>query len=70
MTSLLTISSLANLFQVSSSWLYKQVERNQIPFHRIGANIRFTEEDIEKIIKKFEVKPLILSKEGEAFNGT
>ena len=64
MSSLQTISSLSNQLKISTSWLYKQVEKRQIPFHKIGTSIRFTEEDISEILKKYEEKPLIPKSEG------
>jgi excisionase family DNA binding protein len=53
-----TISSLSKELNISTSWIYKQVESCLIPFHRFGNSIRFTADDVDEIIKSNEHKPL------------
>jgi excisionase family DNA binding protein len=53
-----TISTLSKELSISTSWLYKKVESRQIPFHKFGTHIRFSEEDVAEIIKNCECLPL------------
>jgi len=61
MSEVKTISSLAKELGISRSWLYKKVELCEIPCHRFGNVIRFTESDIIEIIKQGEQKPVTSS---------
>jgi excisionase family DNA binding protein len=61
MSQVKTISSLASDLGISRSWLYKKIEARELPCHRFGNVIRFTEEDIAEIIKQSEQKPITSS---------
>jgi excisionase family DNA binding protein len=64
MSAVRTVSSLSKELRISTSWLYKKVELCEIPFHRFGSIIRFTEEDVAEIIKQSEQKPVASSSKG------
>jgi len=61
MSEVRTVSSLSLELKISRSWLYKKVELDEIPFHRFGNAIRFTETDVVEIIKQSEKKPVASS---------
>lgn len=44
---LLTIEEVAELLQVSTDWLYRQVERKRIPAVKLGARVRFRPKEID-----------------------
>ena len=56
-----TVLSLSLELGISTSWLYKKVELDEIPFHKFGNAIRFTESDVIEIIKQGEHKPIAAS---------
>ena len=43
---LLKVNEVAEILQMSSSWVYKQVEAGLLPHVRLGANVRFRPEDV------------------------
>jgi len=47
---LFTIKEAAELLKIPASWLYERTRRNAIPCHRLGKYLRFTEEDLARII--------------------
>ncbi len=49
----LKISDLTAMLQLSSSMVYKMVERGEIPHFRIGTAIRFDSEEIREWLKTF-----------------
>jgi len=61
MSQVKTVSSLSKELGISSSWLYKKVEACELPCHRFGNVIRFTDEDVAEIIKQSEQKPVASS---------
>jgi len=61
MSQVKTVSSLSKELGISRSWLYKKVEACELPCHRFGNIIRFTDEDVAEIIKQSEQKPVTLS---------
>ncbi len=46
----LTVKEAAKIMQVCPSWLYKRVEKGQIPHRRIGRMIRFHRRDIDELM--------------------
>lgn len=49
----LKISDLTAMLQLSTSMVYKMVERGEIPHFRIGTAIRFDSEEIREWLKTF-----------------
>ena len=47
---LFTIQEAADVLRIPISWLYERTRRNAIPCRRLGKYVRFTEEDLAKII--------------------
>ncbi len=47
---LFTIREAAEALSIPISWLYERTRRNAIPCRRLGKYVRFTEEDLNKII--------------------
>jgi len=45
-TTLFTVKSLAKYLEVSEQWIYERVQFNEIPFIKIGKNLRFQKHDI------------------------
>jgi excisionase family DNA binding protein len=45
-----TIQDLAKMLNLSETWFYERTRRKEIPFHRFGKYIRFTESDLRDII--------------------
>ena len=48
---LYTISEMAELLNLSPNWFYERTRKDAIPFHKLGKHIRFTESDLETILK-------------------
>ena len=48
---LLTVREVAQQLQMSASWVYKAVARNEMPYLNIGASVRFDPRDVEAFIK-------------------
>lgn len=46
----ITVSELAGLLRMSNSWVYKQVEAGTLPHVKLGTNLRFSREHVEKIL--------------------
>ena len=46
-----TISQMAKLLNLSTNWFYQRTRKDAIPFHKLGKHIRFTESDLETILK-------------------
>lgn len=44
---LLTIEDVAGILRLSKTSVYRLVERRELPFCRVGRNLRFTREDLE-----------------------
>lgn len=49
--SLYTIDDAARMLRLKRTWLYERTRKNAIPHHRFGKYIRFTEADLEAIIR-------------------
>ena len=54
---LLTIPEVAEALQVSESWLEHAVAKRQVPFTKIGRQVRFTAKHIDQMIEAGESKP-------------
>ena len=48
---LMTVRDLAEALTIKPSWVYNQVKRNNIPFLRLGRQLRF---DYKKVIRRLE----------------
>lgn len=46
-TTLFTVKGLARHLQVSEKWLYERVQLKEIPYYKVGANLRFKRSEIE-----------------------
>jgi len=53
---LLTVQDVATATRLSVSFVYKLVERQAVPHHRIGSQIRFTLEDLERWLAESRVE--------------
>jgi len=51
MNGLYTVNELSDKLKYSRSTIYRWISEGCIPFHRLGREIRFTENDIINIIK-------------------
>jgi excisionase family DNA binding protein len=49
--SLYTIHDAAKILRLKPTWLYERTRKNTIPYHRFGKYIRFTEADLEAIVR-------------------
>ena len=54
---LFTIKEAAEVLKIPASWLYERTRRNAIPCHRLGKYLRFTEEDLTKILAAQDSTP-------------
>ena len=50
---LYTVQEISKLLNVSTNWFYERTRRDAIPFHKFGKYIRFTESDLEALMKMF-----------------
>jgi len=50
--SLLTPQEVADWLKMSRVWVYKQVEKGLLPFHRVGEAIRFDPEEIRSYLNQ------------------
>lgn len=55
---LLTIEEIAELFQTSTSTIYRWVHKREIPFVKLGGKLRFSPDAIQEYIKKNSVSNL------------
>ena len=49
--SLLTLQEVAAFLHLSKTSVYRLVERRELPFCRVGRNLRFTREDLEAYLE-------------------
>jgi len=49
---LLTVKELAMWLRMSIFWVYKQVEKGSLPFHRVGKVLRFDPEEIRSYLNE------------------
>lgn len=47
----LTVEQLEKYLQVKKDWVYQQVHQRRIPYHKIGAKLRFNKKEIDQWIK-------------------
>ena len=55
---LLTVEEIAELFQTSTSTIYRWVHKREIPFVKLGGKLRFSPNEIQEFIKKNSVSNL------------
>lgn len=55
---LLTVEEIAELFQTSTSTIYRWVHKREIPFVKLGGKLRFSPDTIQEYIKKNSVSNL------------
>lgn len=48
----------ANFFNISRPTVYRLIEKRQIPFYKIGGNIRFKKKDIINYLEKFHFESM------------
>lgn len=53
---ILDVNELASYLKVESSWIYKRVQLNEIPYIKAGKYIRFRKSAIEKYLEKKSVR--------------
>jgi len=54
--SLMTVDQVAGILQVKKSWIYAQTRlagADRLPHTRVGRYVRFTDADLEAILKKW-----------------
>jgi excisionase family DNA binding protein len=56
-TRLFTIREAAEVLKIHASWLYERTRRNAIPCHRLGKHLRFTGEDLARILAAQDSMP-------------
>lgn len=52
---LLTVEEIAELFQTSTSTIYRWVHKREIPFVKLGGKLRFSPDEIQEYIKQNSV---------------
>lgn len=57
----LTVAGLAELLDVSESWVQKKCAARAIPFTKIARQIRFTEDHVRQILAAGEQTPITTS---------
>lgn len=55
---LLTVEEIAELFQTSTSTIYRWVHKREIPFVKLGGKLRFSQDAIQEYIKKNSISNL------------
>lgn len=55
---LLKVEDIAELFQTSTSTIYRWVHKREIPFVKLGGKLRFSQDAIQEYIKKNSVSNL------------
>lgn len=50
--SLLTASEVAERLSVPESWVRKQVQKNAIPYVKLGTYVRFVPDDVDRYVKE------------------
>jgi excisionase family DNA binding protein len=53
---LFSVHEVASLFNVSISWLYKQVEKRNLKHFKFGTNVRIAESHLTEFLKQHEQK--------------
>jgi len=51
-------ADVARMLRCSEWWVKEQARRGRIPYSRIGAGYRFTDEHVAEIVRIFEVRPV------------
>jgi excisionase family DNA binding protein len=59
MEQFLTVKQLEAIHGVPASWWYSRVERNEVPFYRIGKYVRFKESEISNWLEGRRCGPRI-----------
>jgi excisionase family DNA binding protein len=54
-TVLYSVQQAAARLSVAPKWLYERTRKNAIPYRRLGKYVRFSESDLEAIIKSAKV---------------
>lgn len=55
---LLTIDSVAEMFSVSKTTVYRMIQSRILPFYRIGGNLRFDEQEMMDYLERQRVAPI------------
>lgn len=56
-TPLLTIAQAAERLNVPYTWLRDKVTARQVPHHRLGKHVRFTEDDLDQLLARSTQAP-------------
>jgi len=46
-----TVKTLAKSLEVSEKWIYERVQFKEIPYFKLGGNVRFSKKDIDRWIE-------------------
>ncbi len=55
-----TPDELAAVFAVSKATVYRLVGKRQLPFRRIGGQLRFSKDEIERFLETGRIEPIKL----------
>jgi excisionase family DNA binding protein len=55
-TGLMTTKEAATYLRISTSSLYMRIQRNQIPFIRLGHHLRFRKSELDRALKTMATK--------------
>ncbi len=55
-----TADQLADYLAISKATVYRLVGKRQLPFRRVGGQLRFRREDIEKYLETGRIEPIKL----------
>lgn len=56
---LITPKELSELFQVSLGSIYRLIDKRALPFCKVGGQLRFLKEDIDKYLSDVRIEPMI-----------
>ena len=56
---LITPQELSKLFKISTSSIYRLVDKRTLPFYKIGGNLRFSLNDINGYLNDVRIEPVI-----------
>lgn len=59
---LITPKELSELFKISLASIYRLVDKRALPFYKIGGNLRFSKNDIERYLKCVCIEPMTKNK--------
>ena len=54
-----TVKSLASYLEVSEKWIYQRTQFNEIPYYKVGVNLRFKQSNIDRWLEETCNIPMI-----------